>query len=637
MTVLSRKAKIAIIAVFCSLILFFAVGGTLVWAQTYDGRMGPNTFIGSVEVSGMDPEEAMRVLREATDVFYASGAPVILDGKPASIPLSTLVGSDSIDTVRFQVEETVQNAFGRTHGEDGAVDTLRLLEELFRPNRVGMFVSADEEKIREAVRAAFPDREVPPVDAAFAFKNDGGWTAEVTEGTPGDAFDFEPFLTTLLSRLADLDRTPTPLIVTHRDPDVSTENAEALVERALAAIGRAPFAITVAADDTTDGGTWTFDVDALSLLLAPGTEGLAVNEEAFAATLDEIAAAVETPARDARFLMENGRVVEFVGSQDGVTLDRDAARAGFEAALNGDATDVALTLVVAEPSVKTEDVNDLGITEVLGVGTSSYRGSPPNRIKNIRNGVRLLNGLLIPPGETFSLLNALRPFELANGYLPELVIKGDKIEPEIAGGLCQIGTTTFRAVMNSGLPVTKRSNHSLVVSYYNDPSNGNPGTDATIYDPAPDFQFTNDTEHYVLFQAEMDEAEMGLRFTFWGTSDGRKGSYSPPVVLRWIGVGETVNTETLDLAPGEKKCQGAHVGADTTFTYSVVKPDGTTEETVFASHYRPLPEICLVGVEELSTPDDLQPDADSVSSSQTTDAPVEADDALQPDLETETE
>ena len=637
MTILSRKAKIAIIAVFCSLVLFFAVGGTLVWAQAYEGRMGPNTFIGSVEVSGMDPEEAMRVLREATDVFYASGAPVILDGKPASIPLSTLVGSDSIDIVRFQVEETVRNAFGRTHGEDGAVDTLRLLEELFRPNRVGMFVSADEEKIREAVRAAFPDREVPPVDAAFAFKDDGAWTAEATEGTPGDAFDFEPFLTALLSRLADLDRTPTPLIVTHREPDVSTEDAKALVERALAALGRAPFTITVAADDTTDGGTWTFDAEALSRLLAPGTEGLVVNEEAFAATLDEIAAAVETPARDARFLMENGRVVEFVGSQDGVTLDRDAARGGFEAALNGDTADVALALGVAEPSVKTEDVNDLGITDVLGVGTSSWRGSPPNRIKNIRNGVRLLNGLLIAPDETFSLLNALRPFELANGYLPELVIKGDKIEPEIAGGLCQIGTTTFRATMNSGLPVTKRSNHSLVVSYYNDPSNGNPGTDATIYDPAPDFQFTNDTGHYVLFQAEMDETSSSLRFTFWGTNDGRKGSYSPPVVLRWIGVGETVNTETLDLEPGEKKCQGAHVGADTTFTYSVVKPDGTTEETVFASHYRPLPEICLVGVEELSTPDDLQPDADGVSSSQTTDAPVEADDALQPDLETETE
>lgn len=640
MTVLSRKAKIAIIAVFCSLVLFFAVGGTLVWAQSYDGRLGPNTFIGSVEVSGMDPEAAMRALREATDVFYASGAAIVLDGKPAHVPLSTLVGSDSIDIVRFQVEDTVQAAFDRSHDDDGSVDTLRLVEELFRPVQIGMFVSADEDRIRETVRAAFPDRETPPVDASFAFAYDGAWTAEAVDGTPGDEFDFEPFLTALLSRLADLDQTPTPLIVTHRNPDVSAENARGQVDLALAALGRAPFTLGVASAGSGDPAytdTWTVDADELSSLLVPGADGLAVDEEAFNATLDEIAVEVETPALDARFLMENGRVVEFVGSQDGVSLDRDAARADLGAALVGETTDVTLVLAVVEPSVKTEDVNDLGITDVLGVGTSSWRGSPPNRIKNIKNGVRLLNGLLIAPDETFSLLNALKPFETANGYLPELVIKGDKIEPEIAGGLCQIGTTTFRAVMNSGLPVTKRSNHSLVVSYYNDPSNGNPGTDATIYDPAPDFQFTNDTGHYVLFQAEMDETNASLRFTFWGTSDGRKGSYSPPVVLRWIGVGETVNTETLDLAPGEKKCQGAHVGADTTFTYSVVKPDGTTEETVFASHYRPLPEICLVGVEELSTPDDLQPDADSVSSSQTSEAPVATDDALQSDLETKTE
>lgn len=635
MTVLSRKAKIAIIAVFCSLLLFFAVGGTLVWAQGYDGRMGPNTFIGSVEVSGMDPEEAMRVLREAADAFYASGAAVTLDGKPAHVSLSTLVGSDSIDVVRFQVEETVDAAFDRAHDENGSVDALRLVEELFRPNRLGMFVSADEEQLREAVRAAFPDREVTPVDASFEFAHEEGWAAEVVDGTPGDEFDFEPFLTSLLARLADLDRSPTPLIVTHRDPDVSADDARAQLDTALAALGRAPFTLAVAEDGVER--EWTIDADALAGMLVPGADGLTVSEEGFGATLDAVADEVETPARDARFLMENGRVQEFVGSQEGRTVDRDAARAEFEAALRGDATSVSLALTVVEPTVKTEDVNDLGITDVLGVGTSSYRGSPPNRIKNIRNGVRLLNGLLIAPGETFSLLNALKPFETANGYLPELVIKGDKIEPEIGGGLCQIGTTTFRAVMNSGLPVDKRSNHSLVVSYYNDPSNGNPGTDATIYDPAPDFQFTNDTGRHILFQAEMDETDMGLRFTFWGTSDGRKGSYSPPVVHRWIGVGETVNTETLDLAPGEKKCQGAHVGADTSFTYSVVKPDGTTDEVVFASHYRPLPEICLVGVEELSTQDDLQEDTDSVSSSQTTDAPVESDDALQSDLQTETE
>ncbi|MEK7530178.1 MAG: VanW family protein, partial [Patescibacteria group bacterium] len=249
-----------------------------------------------------------------------------------------------------------------------------------------------------------------------------------------------------------------------------------------------------------------------------------------------------------------------------------------------------------QPSIGTGEVNDLGITEVLGVGTSNFKGSPANRVKNIRHGVNKLNGILIAPDEEFSLLAALRPFTIEDGYLPELVIKGDEIKPEVAGGLCQIGSTTFRAVMNSGLPVTERRNHSLVVSYYNDPSNGNPGTDATIYDPAPDFRFVNDTGKYILFTTSMNDSTGDLRFTFWGTNDGRKGYYSAPVVQNWIGAGEAQTRYTTYLPLGVRRCQSAHPGANASFTYTVERPDGEVEQTVYESHYRALPTICLEGV-----------------------------------------
>jgi vancomycin resistance protein YoaR len=458
----------------------------------------------------------------------------------------------------------------------------------------------------------------------------------VTDGTPGEEFDFEPFMTALLARLSALDDAPVRLALTESDPQVTRDEAVSLTDDAVAALARAPYALTL-----DDGRSWIVTGADLASMLVPFREMgpvLDVDEAAFDAFVDPIAAEVETEARNARFSVDGGRVSEFVGSQDGLSVNRGELKVRLLAAARGEGeAPIIIPTSVVEPDVTTEEANDLGITDVLGVGTSSYRGSPANRVKNIRNGVNLLNGLLIAPDETFSLLAALKPFETDNGYLPELVIKGDKIQPEIGGGLCQIGTTSFRAAMNSGLPVVQRSNHSLVVSYYNDPSNGNPGTDATIYDPAPDFQFKNDTGRYVLFQAEMNEDDASLAFTLWGTSDGRIGSYTPPEVTRWIGVGETVRTETLDLEPGVTKCQSAHVGADTTFTYRVVKTDGSVEERTFESHYRPLPEICLVGVEELSTRDDLPADADGVSSTQATDVPVEADDALPPAAQTETE
>lgn len=637
MYVLTRKTKIAIAAVFCCLFVFFAVGGTLVWAQTYEGRMAPRTYVGTVDVSGLDRETARQRVSDVTDDLYASGAPVLLDGKPASVPLSVLIGSDAIEIVHFDLDATVDAAYAASHAPRAAADAFGLLRSLVTPVRVRALLSVNEDALKEGVRGAFPERESPAKEASFTLAQQGGvWTAEVVEGAPGDEFDFKAFLSNLMDTLEKLDRAPTPLTVVHRNPDVSKDDAETQRNEAVAALARAPYLVEFAEEAKTRA--WTIDAAALSAFLIPGPNGLRVDETAFGAILEPIALDVDVAPRNARFERVDGRVTEFTGSASGRAVDEDATREAFEAALNGDAVTVALAVDAVKPDVQTAQVNDLGIVDVLGTGTSSYRGSPSNRIQNIRNGVSLLNGLLIAPGETFSLLNALKPFETANGYLPELVIKGDKIEPEIGGGLCQIGTTTFRAALNSGLTIAQRQNHSLVVSYYNDPSNGNPGTDATIYDPAPDFQFTNDTAHHILFEAEMLEETQDLRFTFWGTSDGRKGSYSPPVVQRWIGVGPAVVTETLDLAPGQKKCQAAHVGADTSFTYTVVKADGTVTEEVFTSHYRPLPELCLLGVEELSTQDDLQPPVDSVSSSQTAeDAPVGNDAADQPAVQTETE
>jgi len=287
-----------------------------------------------------------------------------------------------------------------------------------------------------------------------------------------------------------------------------------------------------------------------------------------------------------------------------------------------------LTIAVetVAPTITTGSVNDLGIKEILGVGTSDFSGSPSNRIANITHGAEKLNGLLIPPGEILSLIDHLKPFTIADGYLPELVIKGDEIKPEVGGGLCQIGTTTFRASMNAGLEIVERRNHSLIVSYYDDPSNGKPGTDATIYDPAPDFKVKNYTENYVLLTTEVDVQNHTLVFTFWGTSDGRNAYYTPPQVLSWNGYGSTEYKETPDLPPGVERCQSPHPGATTTFDYIVERPDGTEFKKTFTSVYRSLPRICLVGIDPdvlppIQTQEDTPASTESTDTTNVTDTP----------------
>ncbi|MDG2285655.1 MAG: VanW family protein, partial [Alphaproteobacteria bacterium] len=350
---------------------------------------------------------------------------------------------------------------------------------------------------------------------------------------------------------------------------MASYEAAAQIEDAVALLDAAPYVFVF----ENENDTWELSANTLAQMILPGEDVMPVIDKGLFVTWfeEEIAADINQESTDARLNIADGRVTDFVASQEGRAVNQEDALTQFYARIAElDNSHVLLLVETEEPSVTTADVNDLGITEILGVGTSSYAGSPSNRRDNIQNGVDLLNGRLIAPNETFSLIEALAPFTYDNGYLPELVIKGDKIEPEMGGGLCQIGSTTFRATMNVGLAVTERRNHSLVVSYYNDQTNGLPGTDATIYEPAPDYKFTNDTEHYVLFQAENLTSTQELKFTFWGTSDGRQGSYEPPTVHRWIPVGPTQYIETLDLNPGVEECQYEHIGADTSFAYTVV-------------------------------------------------------------------
>src|SRR3989338_5585744 len=303
---------------------------------------------------------------------------------------------------------------------------------------------------------------------------------------------------------------------------------------------------------------------------------------------------IDSPAVDAKFDIKDGKVVEFQASRDGKEIDVDATRRAWEEGLL-EHQQQSVEVVVRETKAKinTAEVNELGIRELLGTGRSNFSGSPKNRRHNIAVGAAAVNGTLIAPGETFSLLKTLGSVDAEHGYLPELVIKGNRTVPEYGGGLCQIGTTVFRAALSSGVPITQRQNHSYRVRYY-EPA----GTDATIYNPSPDFRFLNDTGSYMLFRARVEGDD--AVFELWGTSDGRTATTTSPVIYNIVAPPPTKLIETTDLKPGEKRCtESAHSGADARFMYTVAYADGRVVEKEFKSHYRPWQAVCLIGVETI--------------------------------------
>jgi len=183
-----------------------------------------------------------------------------------------------------------------------------------------------------------------------------------------------------------------------------------------------------------------------------------------------------------------------------------------------------LFVAVTSPLIDESQFDALGVKTLLGKGESNFRGSSKSRVKNINVAANKISSTLLKPGEEFSFVNTLGKVDARNGYLPELVIKGDKTIPEYGGGICQVSTTLFRAALNAGLPITERRNHSYVVNYY-----GKPGLDATIYLPKPDFKFQNDTNHHILIQHYI--VGTILYYEIYGTSTGKTAKTIEPVVL----------------------------------------------------------------------------------------------------------
>lgn len=579
-----------IVLFLLSLIVFF-------WARSFNNRLPPNVYIGSLAVSGLNLESARQILQEKIDEILTTGINIKVDDDIKTLTLATLVSSDLVEDAGFDLDSALRDLMA-SHNSNLFLNTFAMIKNNARGTRAQIPLKLNHEKIQGQVLELFPDKETLSRNAGFEIvSTPDGWSAIVTPAQNGREFQWDPFFEALESQLSILNPSELTLRLKNVTPAIDEQNAIRQVDGAIDALNRAPYEVAFVEENRA----WEMTPENLATILTPGKKGaIEFLEEPFLNWVSQIITAVDRPAQDARLEIAGNRVVDFAGSRDGRAVEVGLLSKELLAHARGESdSTIQLTIRIEKPRVETGDVNDLGITQPLGVGTSNYRGSPINRRANIQNGVNLLNGLLIAPGDTFSLLAALAPFTTENGYLPELVIKGDKIIPEIGGGLCQIGTTTFRATMNSGLPILERRNHSIVVSYYNDPANGSPGTDATIYEPAPDFKFKNDTGNYILFQAENLTEIQELRFTFWGTSDGRTGSYSAPTVLLWIPVGEDVRVETTDLEPEKETCQSSHIGADTTFVYTITRPDGTLEQTEFTSHYRPLPKICLVGVEKI--------------------------------------
>ncbi len=312
--------------------------------------------------------------------------------------------------------------------------------------------------------------------------------------------------------------------------------------------------------------------------------------------LQSIADKVDQSAQDARFDFDGNRVQEFRPSQEGRKLNKEKTLALITQAIQSpSATTIDLPVEVAQPTISAASINNFGIEQLLGTGISHFAGSIPNRAYNVGLAASRIHGVLVAPGETFSWNKTVGDISAATGYKQAYVIKSGRTVLDDGGGVCQVSSTLFRAVLNSGLPIVERTAHAYRVGYYEQGSA--PGLDATIFYPSVDFKFKNDTANYILIQSRVEGAS--LTIDFYGKPDGRQVTVTTPVINNVTPAPPELRQDDPTLPKGEvKQVDFAAAGANVSFKRTVTKDNQIILNETFRSNYRPWQAIFLVGTKE---------------------------------------
>jgi len=197
------------------------------------------------------------------------------------------------------------------------------------------------------------------------------------------------------------------------------------------------------------------------------------------------------PARDARPIVERGRIVEIIPAESGYGVDEGKL---LKMLIEGRGGYIELPMKVLLPKVREEDLEGM---ELLSEFSSSIAGSSAGRRENIKKAVSAIDGTLISPGESFSFNEKVGPRVSERGYkIAPVMVRGELV-PGVGGGVCQVSTTLYNAVLLAGLKVVRREHHARPVKYVS------PGRDATVVYGYIDLIFKNDKDSPIYIQGEV--------------------------------------------------------------------------------------------------------------------------------------
>jgi vancomycin resistance protein YoaR len=598
----NKKKAIILSVVFLFLIILTSYTTYLYinWNDNYRNKIYPGIRIGKINLQGLTLSEAEDLITKQADLVSDRGLNLSYSNKETKLPSIMAVNTDiSFPIFTFNVDETIAKISESSPKDSFFSYLASSVFSSLKDKNIPVAYTLDIERAKAFINEDLKDLLVEPQNASFESEKMAGQeiSFKINPERIGKQIDFDLATSEIQEKLSSLDSSSIHLKTITARPEVNVQDLENLKEVAKSLISRGDLIITASTTETTE-----FKIKKEILASWIKSQGgknnyhLDLDEEKMTDYITKnISPKIDIEVKEPRYEIKNGKMVSWQNSADGqkINIANSIIKIKENYLING--LNTAELVIDKIKSDITEKEGEINIKDLIGTGHSNFAGSPTNRRINIKVGAAAVHGMLIAPGEEFSLVKTLGVIDASTGYVPELVIKNNKTIPEYGGGLCQVATTVFRSALASGLPVTARQNHSYRVSYY-EPA----GTDAAVYDPWPDMRFLNDTGNYILIQSRISGND--IYFDFWGKNDGRVATSTKPTVYNIVKPAPAKLIESDSLKPGEKKCtEKAHNGADAYFDYSVNYPDGNTKNVRFKSHYVPWQEVCLIG-KTASTP-----------------------------------
>lgn len=287
-----------------------------------------------------------------------------------------------------------------------------------------------------------------------------------------------------------------------------------------------------------------------------------------------------------------------IGAKTGRQVD-EAATASLiistvaSSAANASSLNISAVIKDVEPEYTSEDMKKCN--DVLGKFSTNFSEGETKRSHNLRNAVSFIDGSVIYPGDTFSVADTIYPLSADNGYEEAPSYADGEVVESLGGGVCQVSTTLYNAVLRAELEIVERSPHSMVVTYVE------PSMDAAIAGDYKDLKFANNTDTPVYVQGVVSGGV--ITFTIYGneTRSSERTISFESVKVETINPGKDIVTKDKTQPEGyEKVTQQAHVGYVANL-YKIIYENGVEQsrEKVNYSRYNAEPRHVIIGTKKV--------------------------------------